>query len=230
MKTVLVFVEGQAEETFIREVLDPYLQNKNVCLIPKLAVTRRVKSGPDFKGGIVSYGKAKNDITRLLKDSSVSIVTTMIDFYGLPTDFPGKATLPNGSGYQKVLHLENEFQKDIASPKFLPYLSLHEFEAMIFVAPEHLLQVFPKVNKNQELAEIIAKFNSPEEINDDPQTAPSKRLEKLFPKYQKTSDGPLIVIETGVDRIRSQCFHFNEWLTKLEKLGGVNNLTPQLSS
>ncbi len=219
MSKVLILVEGQAEETFVRDVLAPYLSGNGVYPIAKLATTKRVKSGPDFKGGIVSYGKFKNDVVRLLHDTSAVMVTTMIDFYGLPTDFPGRMTMPTGSCYERVAYLEEEIQKDINHPRFTSYLALHELEALLFADPEQIVRAFPDKNKSQELLAIRAQFGSPEEIDDNPQTAPSKRLETLFPEYRKPLHGALIVLEIGVDRIRSECSHFDGWLQKLEGLG-----------
>ena len=219
MRFVHILVEGQAEETFVREALAPYLVEKGVYPDAKLATTKLVKSGPDFKGGIVSYGKFKNDVIRLLSDTSVVMVTTMIDFYGLPTDFPGRKTVPAGSCYDRVAYLEEALRKDIRHPKFLPYLALHEFEALLFAAPENISRAFPGTNRDKELASIEEQFDNPEEIDDDPQTAPSKRLGLLFPEYRKPLYGPLIILEVGIDRIRSECPHFNAWLTKLERLG-----------
>ncbi len=217
MKKALILVEGQTEETFIRDVLGPYLLPKTIYLQAKLATTKRVKKGPDFKGGIVSYGKMRSDLLRLLGDTSAHIVTTMIDFYGLPPDFPGKRDLPSGTGYERVTHLEEAFRQDINHPKFIPYLSLHEFEAMLFTNPEQFAQAFPDDrNRLKELAQVKAKFGSPEEIDDQPQTAPSKRILHLFPEYQKPIDGSLIILEIGINPIRQACPHFNEWLKKLE--------------
>jgi len=218
MSKILILVEGQAEETFVREVLTPYLSKGGVYPIAKLATTKRVKSGPDFKGGIVSYGKFKNDIVRLLGDTSAAIITTMIDFYGLPADFPGRRTVPTGSCYDQVAYLEREIGNDIGHPRLLPYLALHEFEAMLFVAPEKIAQAFPGTSKGGELTAIRKQFSSPEEIDDDPHTAPSKRLEDIFPGYEKPLHGPLVVLEIGIEQIRRECSHFNDWLTRLERL------------
>jgi hypothetical protein len=219
MSTVLILVEGQTEETFVREVLHPHLAGRGIYPIAKLATTKRVKSGPDFKGGIVSYGKFKNDVLRLLGDTSAALVTTMVDFYGLPTDFPGRRSMPASSCYDQVAYLEQEICKDIGHPRFLPYLALHEFEAMLFVAPEKIAQAFPAANKGGELTAIKQQFGSPEEIDDNPQTAPSRRLEILFPGYEKPLHGPLVILEIGVEQIRIECPHFNNWLVELEKLG-----------
>ena len=54
---------------------------------------------------------------------------------------------------------------------------------------------------------------SPEEINDDPQTAPSKRILNIFPKYKKVTDGTQIALKVGLEQIRKECPHFDEWMT-----------------
>jgi hypothetical protein len=189
-----------------------------------LVTTKRLEeSGSVFKGGIVPYERFKRDIKRLLNDPSAAMVTTMIDFYGLPKNFPGRKNMPTGSCYKRVMYLEEELQKDINHHKFLPYLTLHEFEAILFVEPTRISQAFSGIGKSKELSAIRAQFKSPEEINEDPEQAPSKRLQKLFPEYQKTLHGPLVISEIGLERIRSGCPHFDAWLEKLEALGKIKD-------
>ena len=218
MRKVHILVEGQTEETFVRELLAPYLLPKNIVAQATLAATKRVKRGPLFKGGVVSYGKVKNDLLRLLRDTSATKVTTLLDFYGLPKDFPGLASMPDASCYDKVAHLERAFMKDINRDNFLPHFSLHEFEGLMFASPKAIADVFPGTNPRYlvKLEEIRSSFNSPEEINDGPTTAPSKRIKELYSDYQKTFHGPLVAINIGIDSIRQECEHFNQWLTDLE--------------
>ena len=133
-----ILVEGLSEETFVTEVLQPHLQKLEVEPNPVLVTTKRTKGGPTFKGGVSSYQKIRNDLQLLLRDTSAKLVTTMLDFYRLPPDFPGRKTLPRGSCYKRVDYLETKFQADIDHRRFLPYLQLHEFEAMVFASPEHI--------------------------------------------------------------------------------------------
>ena len=69
-----------------------------------------------------------------------------------------------------------------------------------------------------ELRNIRSRFPTPEDINDNVDTAPSKRLEDLIPRYDKVVFGHLVALETGLDRIRAECTRFNEWLTTIESL------------
>jgi hypothetical protein len=216
---VHILVEGQTEETFTRDILAPHLYTRGVYLYITIIRTKRVKDGPDFKGGITSYERVRNDLERLLHDANAVAVTTMFDFYGLPTEFPGKASMPAGDCYSRVAHVEEEFRKDINHDKFIPYLVLHEFEGLMFSMPEVIAEMFPERNARRRLQAIRDTFNSPEEINDNPTTAPSKRLKQIFGStYQKTLHGPLITGAIGLDVLRRECPNFNDWLARLEAL------------
>lgn len=219
MKNVLVSVEGQTEETFVQEVLRKHLWNYNLDLCPVVINTRKAKQGNKFKGGLRYYSRARKEIETLLQNRSVTAVTTLYDLYHLPTDFPGQDTCPKSSGRNKALYLEQAFQQDINSSRFHPHLQVHEFEAFLFVDPTRTASLFPDKDIKNELQNIRRAFPTPEDINDDPQTAPSKRILKLYPSYNKPVDGTLSVLEIGLDVIRRECPHFNSWLTWLEGLG-----------
>jgi len=89
MRRILALVEGQTEEIFVRDVLDPHMARFDACVIPVLLKTKRVKSGGHFRGGVTSTAQVLGDIRRLLGDSNAACVTTILDYYGLPSDFPG---------------------------------------------------------------------------------------------------------------------------------------------
>ncbi len=217
MKRVLILVEGQTEETFVRDLLEPHLSRRGVFPVPILAKTKRTPSGQTFKGGIPSYQKVRRDLLRLLGDTGAILVTTMIDYYGLPEDFPGKDSLPGGSPYERVAHLEKAFRDDIGHPRFLPFLVLHEFEALLFAQPQEIANQFPGHRGVQELLREVGSSN-PEEINDGPDTHPSARIRRYLRGYRKRHHGPLIAARIGLERIRSRCPHFDAWVRKLEGL------------
>jgi hypothetical protein len=221
MKWVYVLVEGETEETFVDEVLNHHLESFEVYLKPILIET---SEGLRKKGGYTTYAKTKRQLLNLLAHSQASLVTTMLDYYGLAEDFPGKTKLPNGTGRVRVQYLEQELEKAIAHRKFLAYFSLHEFEALLFVAPEIIAKIVPGQDFSKDLTQIKASFSSPEEINDDPETSPSNRLGKLYGKtYNKPILGSLIALEIGLEQIRAECPHFNEWVSKLESLGETSS-------
>jgi Domain of unknown function (DUF4276) len=216
---VYTLVEGQTEETFIKRVLGPHLQELGVYLTPVLVMTKRVKDGRKFKGGISRYAAVRKDLQRLLADRSAAAITTMIDYYGVPEDFPGHAAMPRaGSCYDRVAHLEAALRSDLDDPRFRAYLSLHEFEALLLAAPEMIGSILPEGPFAARLAEEIRGFRSPEEIDDGPETHPAARILRLAPPYRKTMHGPLAVERIGLATIRQNCPHFDEWVTWLEGL------------
>ena len=218
MQRVLVLAEGQTEERFIKDVLCPYFWEIEIDVIPTIAVTKRVKSGPDFKGGITDYQKVANDVRRLLSDTDAAAVTTFIDYYGLPSDFPGMMSRPPGNPIQRVGHVETAWRSQIANLRFHPYLMTHEFEALLFSKPDELSKALNVPNALSQLQEVRESFSSPEEINESPQSAPSRRILSITPGYQKIVHGPIVAGRIGLQLIREQCTHFNDWLGWLECL------------
>lgn len=218
MKRILILCEGQTEETFVQRILVPHLRQFDKIIIPKGLVTKKVKSGREFQGGITSYARIRRDVLNLLRDTNAVCVTTMLDYYGLPKDFPGKPTLQGHTPYERVTYLEDAFRRDINHPRFLPFLMLHEFEALLFVQPDTILDVLTLPSSPNPWANEIAGYNSPEEINEGVQTHPSARIQRHVHGYRKPLHGPLIVERIGLHSIRSRCPHFDAWLKTLEDL------------
>ncbi len=220
MKQVLVLAEGQTEETFLKEVVDPYLHPFGVTLSVTLLKTKRVLNAPDFRGGIVSYAQLQRDLRLLLRDRHSFPVTTMIDFYGLPSETPGAAALPRGDCYAKVMHVERSIEADFNDRRLHVYLELHEFEAFAFVNPKLLLQLYPTEHVAvSKLSKVSADHESPEHINLGEETAPSKRIVKEIKRYRKAIDGPSLAVELGVEVLCQKCKHFAEWIDWLKSLG-----------
>ncbi len=215
MKQIYILAEGQTEEIFIRDVLRHHLMKRRIYPNVILSTTKRVQGGPNFRGGVVSYGKVKHDLKQLLNNSQAALVTTFLDYYNIPADFPAFSELPaKGTCYERVKHLEQAFAADINHPKFMPYLALHQFEAMLFVDPYEIDRNIPEAKALERFEKIKAAFASPEEI--DEERPPSKRLLEIFRGYQKTYHSPLIVEEIGLENIRNECSHFAGWLTQIE--------------
>jgi len=217
-KRVLILVEGQTEERFTKDVLAPAFWEKELFFHPTILMTKRVKDGPNFKGGVTNFAKFRNDAQRLLNSAGDALVTTMLDYYRLPLDFPGMQSRPNNRApLQRVLHVEAAIAKDFgAPPNFLPFLVLHEFEAWLFSSPVELPRAMTEPQKQPRFEAVRAAVATPEEINDRPQLAPSKQIESIFPAYKKTLHGPTIAARIGLERIRTECPHFHDWIAKLE--------------
>ena len=194
-----VVVEGQTEQRFIEKVLANYLGHQQIGATARAVETRR-----GYKGGLTSYQKAKNDIQRWLKEDQNRDVyfTTMFDLYGLPSDFPAYSETSALPPYQRIEMLEQRLAEDIADRRFIPYIQLHEFEALIFAAPEKLAEEYlTNAGKFEQLYQIGAEQN-PELINDDPTTAPSKRILQAIPEYSKAVGGINVVNAIGITKIR----------------------------
>jgi len=216
-KRVLVLVEGQTEERFVKDVLGPNYWDHGIFFYPTILVTRPVKNGPNFKGGVTNFAKFKNDIRRLLNGAGDAVVTTMLDYYALPKDFPGMNNRPDKSAIERVKHVEDEIAGHFGRPSnFLPFFVLHEFEALLFASPGELPKVMTANEKQSRFIAILEKFSSPEEINERPEFAPSKQIKSIFPAYRKVVHGPLTAQRIGLKRIRQACPHFDNWLGKLE--------------
>ena len=219
MKRVLVLVEGQTEDSFARNVLAPHLFGHNLSLIPKLLKTSD-RPGRESSGGLTSFRRFEKELRRLLGDSNAAAVTTMIDLYGLPAGFPGADSLPEG-GQAQASHLEQALGEHIGDRRFVPFLTLHEFEALLFSDPSQLAEPFPDLSPgvSEELRAIRMKFQGPEDIDGGRDTHPSRRIENLIPNFRKRLHGPQIAQRIGLARIREQCPHFDGWVRKLESLG-----------
>ncbi len=216
MSRVYVVVEGQTEEAFVRELLVPHYAHLDKYLIPII-----VSTSPGHKGGVVSYAKVKPQIVRLCRQDAGAWVTTLFDLYALPADFPGKAAPAypaHASGSAKAQYLEAQLRQDIAEPNFLPNLLVHEYEALLFTQPAQFEQWTGNAKVPATLAQAVAQAGSPEDVNDSPHTAPSKRIRAVMPKYQKTFHGPLIACDIGLDALRQACPHFHAWLLAVDAL------------
>lgn len=224
-----IVVEGQAEEGFVSEVLAPELATSNI-FVDCHSITTGRKKGRLFRGGWDSYGKLQRDLIRWMKEDRHpdSYFSTMVDLYRLPKDFPGLADCQKvQQAPARVECLEarlaedirNEFGEDMAYQRLVPYVQLHELEALLFsdvskfehAFPDHL-DVIPK------LEAIRKSAGGPEEIDNGENTAPSKRILNLLPGYVKTVSGLLILKEIGLAVLRKQCPHFDAWIVRLLSL------------
>lgn len=215
MRRVYLLVEGQTEEAFVNSLLVPHYSQLGTYVIPII-----VSTSVGYKGGVVSYAKIRPQVYHLCKQDSHAYVSTMFDLYALPKDFPGKSSeILRGktSGHEKAVFLEAALEQDIQQRNFIPNLLVHEFEALLFTDINAFTLWTDDDNILQPLRRI-SDMMAPEDINDNPQTAPSKRILRVWRHYQKTVHGPTIAQDIGLDRIRKACPHFDAWLQKLEQL------------
>ena len=183
MKRVVFIVEGDTEISFIQKCIMPYLYQKGFTnpMNAQKIITNRKKNK---KGGNVAFEYLKNDIERVAATRNV-LITTFLDFFRLPTDFPGYTT-----DSLKIEQIEEAVRENISSivdrANFLPYIQRHEIEALMYTNMDGFNYVVDKEESLNKLKEIINQYANPEDINSGSETAPSKRLMKIFP-YQKTN-------------------------------------------
>lgn len=217
-----VTTEGQTEEKFVRRILTPHLGHFHVFADARSVLTSRDRRAyKEYRGGLLSYSKARSDIkTWMLEDGHAECrFTTMFDLYALPGDFPQTPKAKNVEDpYQKVTILEQALKEDISDPRFLPYIQLHEFETLILADVKQLdCEYLQHEAAIQRLVEMVGTGN-PELINDRPQYAPSKRILREIPGYDKANAGVLVAERIGLQTMRQKCPHFGEWLNILERL------------
>jgi hypothetical protein len=224
MARLNVLVEGQTEEAFVNEVLAPHLAGYGVYAVARCVTTRRDRHRPDrvHRGGLRDYAKVRRDLERWMAEDRSATFTTMFDLYALPEDFPGYHEARGlADPYARVRHLEKALAADANEFRLIPYIQLHEFEALLFCDPRKLdwayLEHEPQIGR---LVEIASRYDSPELIDDGLDSAPSKRIIAEIPEYrfQKSSAGPLVAGRIGTETMRSRCPHFADWLTKLEAI------------
>lgn len=220
MSKVIAVVEGPTEQTFIREVLAPWLWNH--CRVQLMASP----AGKPGKKGGNNYEKAKRDIINHLNNPYFTHVTTFFDFYGMTSKWPGRNAASSKTHARKPISVEKAIRDDIQAEvgddrisRFVPYIQMHEFEALLFSETTALPEVMRAERTKAQLDAICVKFASPEEINDSPVTAPSKRIEGIYQYYRKPFHGVLAAKRITIDVMLEECPHFSEWVIALTALG-----------
>ncbi len=198
MVRVGVSVEGLTEKLFIEVCLAPYFLNKNMILTPISL------------DGNISVDRIRSELKKLL--NNFDFITTFYDFYGFKKKEVGET---KESLEKRILDAMPENSRE----RVISYIQVYEFESLLFSSPEIMEDEIGKKGLSDWATHILDAFNqNPEAINDSPQTAPSKRLEKES-TYVKTLHGPNIALAIGIDELRSQCEGFDGWITRLEALG-----------
>ena len=203
MTRVAISVEGPTEEAFVKRLLRDYLAEKGIFVQPFLL------------GGRITVLRVASDMARLLW--KYNFVTSLVDFYGF-----------RDRGEKTIEELKRDIFDEVVKKirrsnldqrRIFPYIQRYEFEGLLFSDVESFRPIL-EVDEEclEKFGQVRQQFETPEHINDNPTTAPSKRIEALIPTYNKVLHGPLVANETGLDRIRNECPRFNEWLSRLESL------------
>jgi hypothetical protein len=229
MVKLLVLVEGITEEDFVNEILASHLYSQGFSVVTARLIGNARQR--DRRGGIRPWTGVRDEIIRHLKQDRTQYVSTMVDYYALPSGesekaWPGRSKANELEFSEKALHVQTELSQNIIekmdkswNPQwFVPYIMMHEFESLLFSDCQQFASTIGREDLSPKLQAIRDKYNSPEEINDSPQTHPSQRILDLMPDYQKPLYGNLAAMQIGIKKLRKECLNFHHWLEKLENL------------
>ena len=203
MIRLAIGVEGETEEEFVKRVLATHLTRNGINAQPVLMM------------GDVTVERLASEMAHLFW--SHDYVTSLVDFYGFRRK--GDVT-PNQLQERINSEVNRKISRDWNESRVFSYVQQYEFEGLLFSDVDAFdTCVDLPVSATAELRRIRSQFETPEHINDDPMTAPSKRILSLIPKYHKRVDGPIVAESIGLNTIRGQCRRFNSWFTRLETLG-----------
>ncbi|NME66597.1 DUF4276 family protein [Flammeovirga aprica] len=211
MKRLVFIVEGDTELILVDKVIIPYLINQgygHIYMNGQPIVTNRKLHK---KGGLTTYKHLQDDIRRTLAQGDV-IVTTLVDFYALPSNFPNYS-----SNSDNVANIEDGIHSDFQNTdNLIPYIQLHEVEALMFSSEDGLAYILQDEDESciTKVREIRSQYTNPEQINNSRLTAPSKRLENIY-DYDKTGDGGEIFEFIGIEPMLENCPRFNAWIQQI---------------
>ncbi len=219
---VIVFAEGQSDESFIKRVVAPALHPHQVYLKPRTLHTSR-----DSTGGAINFDRLCYNVRNTLRQSNHTYLTTFFDLYALDTQMPGVSTVGQfASPLQKAAHIEAALHAALVRElgfrpdRLITHIQPYELEGLFFSNTVALSQAVPGWSPSAaDLRAVRESVESPEHINDGFHTKPSARLSNLLkPAYRKTSHAPVIGQHIGLSTIVSECAHFRQWIDRLGRL------------
>lgn len=213
MRRVCIICEGPTEAQFISACLTPHLLNYGVNAYPSIL---QAPSGR-HKGGRVTIERLVRHIAH--EYHACDRVSTLVDFYG----FKDRGDRGRQELEQAILAGVQARTAKFDTRYVLPYVQMYEFEGLLFSDVEKFTWVLDGWSDavRDQLQAVRQAHPNPEEINDSPETAPSKRILAIFPQgsYSKVEHGSLVAEAIGLDVMRHQCPAFRQWLTALEAWG-----------
>ena len=222
MTRLLVHVEGETEESFVNQLLAAHLYDFKFSIVSAHLMGKARRRSR--RGGVTAWATVRKEITNNLKEDQRCIATTMVDYYGMPITWPGLSEASELAFPSNVESVENALASDVCNQmeanfnpeRFVPYVMMHEFEAILFSDCGKFAEGIGQPELAPKFQAIRDEFRCPEEIDDSPETAPSKRIASLVPGYQKPFLGTLGSLEIGLVAMRAECPHFRGWLEQLE--------------
>jgi len=226
MVDVLIVCEGHTERDFCKAVIAPHLAGWGIRFAGTLAGKADKK-----RLGIGRWALYRKEALRLAGQQGRH-VGVLVDYYGMPTDWPGREQASQQAIDNRGQFVENSLRDDLPelTGRFHPCVALHEYESLLFVEPESTSLTLSVAEgcldeavvdkRGAALAAIKDSFQGHvERINDSYETKPSKRCQNIFTGYDKVFSGVEAAKEAGVTTLRSGCPWLHRWLTALESLG-----------
>lgn len=240
---VFAIVEGPTESAVLTKLLGSHLGNLGIdlhCPIVKLGAGRGGVKGLKFDAFV-------DQIQRFLKDRRQPIVTTFFDYYAFPHgvksgwEFVAQAKADVGfrgldvtvQAIEQEIHRAAVEELDLpnVADRFIPYVQLHELEALFFAEPNTMAAAFEMPAMAHYFGSVVIDHEGNcEKINDSPETAPSKRIQAIFSGYIKgRSDfahGPRLAEKLDLATVRAACPRFDSWVSSLENLAPQQVVVP----
>ena len=209
MIRLAIVVEGETEEEFVKSVLAPHLQ------------TREVEATPHLIGGNVTVERLASEMANLFW--SHDRVTSFVDFYG----FRNRGQVSREDLETRIHEQVNQnIKRNWDQSQVFPYVQQYEFEGLLFSNVTAFGKLLDRpLGLVEGLRAVRSIFPTPEEIDDHKETHPSKRIRSLMPSYQKRVDGPFLAGGIGLSTICAECPRFGRWIARLERL--AQQLHPQ---
>jgi hypothetical protein len=179
--------------------------------------TARLADGTTFKGGGMVWKHYQDDLRRLLGATNYRCVSILVDFYAYPRNGPGVECCSRPHQPRKCAELRSQAMADaIGNPRFVPHVVLHEFETWVIAAAVGAGSVLGDVAIAKALqAEAHSVGGDVELLNDSRQTAPSKRVLRCWPDYDKVTDGIEVIREAGLGTVMGRCPGLEVWVRQL---------------
>ena len=153
----------------------------------------------------------------------------MFDYYGMPLDWPGRREASVKEPKERARYVQDMVHAEIAGamggrfdPKyFIPYVQLHEFEALAFADVDVLVSVLaplttlPAETLIERLTAVLDEAKSPETINDGYETCPSRRISGIVPRIRSVPSARLSRVESASKRcgpsVPTSAFGWRVW-------------------
>lgn len=232
--TVFCIVEGQTENAVLKTLVAPHLGALGVNFHLPIVRIGRERGGVRF----LQADNLFDQVRRFLKDRRQPYVTTFFDYYAFPTSeakgwefvsrLKADASVRGAEAVAQMIEREIHARavEGVDLPniteRLIPYIQLHELEALFFAEPDKMAAAFGSPSMATRFTEAAVECGGCEKIDDKPKTAPSKRIQSVFPRYKKgrsdIAHGPRIAEKLDLVKVRSKCPRFNSWLGRLEAL------------